>query len=134
MKPVDFPVIVIGAGITGIGAAYHLRASEMSYAILESKQDLGGVWNTHRWHGARCDSDFIKYSFSFKPFLSTRCLQDREQIQQYLRSVAEEFSILQHIRFNTCVTKAVFRRWSRRSRSTNSTSAPASSRLAPTMS
>jgi len=100
--------IIIGAGITGISAAYYLRAHDISYTILEAKQDLGGVWNTHRWHGARCDSDFIKYSFSFKPFLSAQCLQGRAQIQAYLRSVAKEFSILHHIRFNTRVIKAVF--------------------------
>jgi len=108
MNSRNFSVIVIGAGMTGIAAGYYLRASKISYAILESKQDLGGVWNTHRWHGARCDSDFIKYSFSFKPFISTRCLQGRKQIHEYLRSVAEEFSILQHVRFHTSVTKAVF--------------------------
>ncbi len=108
MNTRDFPVLVIGAGISGIGAGYYLGASGISYTILESQPDLGGVWNTHRWHGARCDSDFIKYSFSFKPFLSAHCLQGREQIQQYLRSVAEEFAILPHIRFNTCVSKAVF--------------------------
>ena len=101
-------VIIIGAGITGIGAAYHLRAANIAYTILEAHADVGGVWNTHRWHGARCDSDFIKYSFSFKPFLSGQCLQSREQIQAYLRAVAEEFSIIGHIRFNTRVTKAVF--------------------------
>jgi cation diffusion facilitator CzcD-associated flavoprotein CzcO len=104
----NFTVIIIGAGITGIGAAYHLRANGISYVILEGKQDVGGVWNTHRWHGARCDSDFIKYSFSFKPFLSAQCLQGQKQIQEYLRSVAEEFSILENIRFDTWVTKAVF--------------------------
>lgn len=101
-------VIIIGAGITGIGAAYHLRAAGIPYTILEAKADVGGVWNTHRWHGARCDSDFIKYSFGFKPFLSSQCLQGREQIQQYLRDVAQEFSILENIRFNTRVTRAVF--------------------------
>src|SRR6266850_2546787 len=115
MNSRNFSVIVIGAGITGIGAAYYLRANNISYAILEGKDDVGGVWNTHRWHGARCDSDFIKYSFSFKPYLSAQCLQGRQQIQQYLRSVAEEFSILENIRFNTRVTRAVFstreKRW-----------------------
>jgi cation diffusion facilitator CzcD-associated flavoprotein CzcO len=100
--------IIIGAGMTGIGAAYYLRANNISYTILEAKADLGGVWNTHRWHGARCDSDFIKYSFSFKPFLSAQCLQSRETIQQYLRSVATEYSIVENIRFATRVTKAVF--------------------------
>src|SRR2546425_10070454 len=108
-------VIIIGAGITGIGAGYYLRANDISYTMLEGKDDLGGVWNTHRWHGARCDSDFIKYSFSFKPFLSAQCLQSSATIRRYLRAVAEEFSILENIRFNTRVTKAVFstqaKRW-----------------------
>src|SRR5206468_4960543 len=81
-------VIIIGAGITGIGAGYYLRANDISYTILEGKDDLGGVWNTHRWHGARCDSDFIKYSFSFKPFLSAQCLQSSATIRRYLRAVA----------------------------------------------
>lgn len=101
-------VIIIGAGITGIGAAYHLGVNKISYIILEAADDLGGVWNTHRWHGARCDSDFIKYSYSFKPHLSPYRLQNREQIHRYLRSVAEDFGIMHSIRFNTRVTKAAF--------------------------
>jgi len=115
MKPTDFTVIVIGAGMTGIGAGYYLGARRIRYAILEAKPDLGGVWNTHRWHGARCDSDFIKYSFSFKPFLSAACLHGRERIHRYLHEVASEFRILEHIRFGTRVAKVVFdeaaRRW-----------------------
>ena len=101
-------VIIIGAGMTGIGAAYYLRANGIPYTILEAKSDLGGVWNTHRWHGARCDSDFIKYSFSFKPYLSAQCLQGREQIHDYLHGVAREFSITENIRFDCRVGKAVF--------------------------
>ena len=111
----DTTVIIVGAGMTGIGAAYYLRASGIPYLILEAKADLGGVWNTHRWHGARCDSDFIKYSYSFKPYLSDQCLQPREKIHEYLRGVAREFSILENIRFGTRVQRAVFdvdaRRW-----------------------
>ena len=76
--------------------------------MLEANGDVGGVWHTQRWHGARCDSDFIKYSFSFKPYLSPHCLQGRAEIQRYLRSVAEEFAILEHIRFGTRVTAASF--------------------------
>jgi cation diffusion facilitator CzcD-associated flavoprotein CzcO len=101
-------VIIVGAGMTGIGAAYYLRARGVSYAVLEASGDVGGVWHTHRWHGARCDSDFIKYSYSFRPFLSPQCLQGRETIQRYLRSVADDFGILPHIRFNTRVRRAVF--------------------------
>lgn len=100
--------IVIGAGITGIGAAYYLRESKASYVVLEADHDVGGVWLTQRWHGARCDSDFVKYSFSFKPHLSPRCLQDRDEIQRYLRGVTEEFGILANIRFGTRVLSAEF--------------------------
>jgi monooxygenase len=108
MKSTDTTAIIIGAGITGIGAAYYLRDSGIPYVVLEANSDVGGVWHTQRWHGARCDSDFIKYSFSFRPYLSPHCLQDRAEIQRYLRSVAEEFTILDQIRFNTLVTAASF--------------------------
>src|SRR5215470_18764216 len=104
----DPAVLIIGAGITGIGAAYHLGKSGISYTILEAGDDLGGVWRTHRWHGARCDSDFIKYSFSFKPFLSPQRLQSQDRIHRYLRSVAEEFGILPNVHLGARVTKAVF--------------------------
>ena len=100
--------IVVGAGITGIGAAYYLRKNNIPYIVLEANDDVGGVWHTQRWHGARCDSDFVKYSYSFKPSVSPRCLEDREEIQRYLRTVAEEFGIAANIRFNTRVVSAAF--------------------------
>jgi cation diffusion facilitator CzcD-associated flavoprotein CzcO len=104
----DYEVIIIGAGITGIGAAYYLRENALSYLVLEANKDLGGVWYTQRWHGARCDSDFVKYSYSFRPYVSPRCLHGREEIHGYLRSVAEEFEITDHIQFNTLVASAEF--------------------------
>ena len=100
--------LIVGSGITGIGAAYHLAQHNISYRILEAKPDLGGVWNCQRWHGARCDSDVIKYSFSFKPFLSDQCLHGQADLHAYLRSVAAEFGIERHIHFNTAVTRAAF--------------------------
>ena len=104
----DYTAIVIGAGITGIGAAYYLRDNDIPYLVLEANRDLGGVWYTQRWHGARCDSDFVKYSYSFRPHVSPQCLHSREEIHRYLRAVAEEFQILDRIRFNTLVTAAEF--------------------------
>jgi cation diffusion facilitator CzcD-associated flavoprotein CzcO len=101
-------VLIVGAGMTGIGVAYYLRTQGIPFEILEAREDVGGVWHAHRWHGARCDSDFIKYSYSFKPYLSDQCLQGRDEIQRYLRAVAEEFGILERIRFNTRVRRAVF--------------------------
>lgn len=108
MSARDFSAIVIGAGMTGIAAGYYLGARCIPYTILEAKSELGGVWNTHRWHGARCDSDVIKYSFSFRPYLSDCCLQGAPALQAYLRGVAEQFHILEKIRFCTPVTRADF--------------------------
>ena len=104
----DYTAIIIGAGITGIGAAYYLRDSGISYLVLEANKDLGGIWYTQRWHGARCDSDFVKYSYSFRPHVSPQCLHSREEIHRYLRSVAQEFEIIDRIRFSTLVTAAEF--------------------------
>ena len=101
-------VLVVGAGMTGIGAGYYLNRTNLPYIILEGNQHVGGVWHTHRWHGVRCDSDFIKYSFSFKPYLSPQCLHSGDTIRAYLRDVAAEFSILEHIRFDTRVLRAGF--------------------------
>lgn len=100
--------IIIGAGITGIGAAYHLGKAGIPYVVLEANDDVGGVWHTQRWHGARCDSDFVKYSFSFRPHVSEQCLHSRAEIQRYLRSVVEEFGILDRIRFGARVVSAAF--------------------------
>jgi cation diffusion facilitator CzcD-associated flavoprotein CzcO len=103
-----YDAIVIGAGISGIGAAYYLAKNGFSYRLLEQSGQVGGIWNSQRWHGSRCDSDFIKYSFSFKPFLSERCLEPRERIQGYLHEVAREFGILEHIQFDSRVVSAQF--------------------------
>jgi len=101
-------VIIVGAGMTGLAAAYHMARAGFSYTILEAAEDLGGVWRSHRWHGARCDSDFVKYSFGFRPHLSDACLQPREKIHAYLGDVADEFGMRRHIRFGTRVISAAF--------------------------
>jgi monooxygenase len=108
MKTNDTIAIIIGAGITGIGAAYYLGKNGIPYVVLEASDDVGGVWHTQRWHGARCDSDFVKYSFSFRPFVSPHCLHSRADIHRYLRGVAEEFGIVARTRFGTRVTSAAF--------------------------
>jgi cation diffusion facilitator CzcD-associated flavoprotein CzcO len=101
-------VLVVGAGVSGIGAAYYLGRRGIPYQVLEAADDVGGVWRTQRWHGARSDSDFIQYCFSFKPHLSGDRLLGREQIHSYLREVVRELGILERIRFGARVTKAVF--------------------------
>ena len=104
----DYSAIVVGAGMTGIAAGYYLGRRNIPYVVLEAKQDLGGVWNRHRWHGVRCDSDVIKYSFSFRPYLSDDCLQSGANLKAYLHGVAAEFGVLANIRFGVPVTRATF--------------------------
>jgi monooxygenase len=101
-------VLVVGAGITGLAAGYHLGAHGIPYTILERGDDVGGVWRTHRWHGARCDSEIAKYSFSFRPFLSRRRLETAAGIHGYLGAVSREFGIRDRVRFDTAVRRAVF--------------------------
>jgi cation diffusion facilitator CzcD-associated flavoprotein CzcO len=101
-------VIVVGAGITGIGAGYYLGRRNFSYTILEAADDVGGMWRTQRWHGVRSDSDFIQYCYSFRPYLAPERLQSGGRIQRYVREVAKELGIVQNIRFNTRVLRAVF--------------------------
>lgn len=108
MRTAAARVLIIGGGVTGIGTACYLGAHGIPYLILEATGSLGGVWARHRWHGARCDSSFIKYSFSFRPYLSRQRLQGSDRICAYLNDVAAEFGILPHIRFNALVEKARF--------------------------
>ncbi|MDH5185229.1 MAG: NAD(P)-binding protein, partial [Gammaproteobacteria bacterium] len=62
-------MIVIGAGVTGITAAYYFSKKKIPYIILEKSDKVGGVWSAQHWPGIRCDTDIIKYSFSFNPYL-----------------------------------------------------------------
>jgi len=103
------PVIIIGAGNHRHRCSLLFRRRQHPVPECSSATATwADVWNTHKWHGARCDSDIIKYSFSFKPLLSDTCLLDSDRIQDYLRSVAGEFGIPRNIRFDTRVNKAVF--------------------------
>ncbi len=67
----EFDVIVIGAGISGIGSAYHLQQQcpDKSFAILEAQDRFGGTWNTHKYPGVRSDSDLYTFGYRFKPWV-----------------------------------------------------------------
>lgn len=101
-------VIIIGAGITGIGASYYLSQANISHVILEKSAEVGGIWYSQRWPGIRCDSDIIKYSYSFKPFLSSQCLVSGEAIHNYLSTVSKEFGIQDKVMFGVTVEKVSF--------------------------
>ncbi|HEX7322679.1 MAG TPA: NAD(P)/FAD-dependent oxidoreductase [Mycobacterium sp.] len=110
MEETDFDVLIIGAGVSGIDAAYHLKTlrANTTFAVLEGKDEIGGTWNQFRYPGVRSDSDMPTYGFSFKPWASRRRLADGESILDYLREAIAENGIDQHIRFGYRVLAAEF--------------------------
>ncbi len=104
-------VLVIGAGISGIAAGYHLQheCPGKTYAILEARPAIGGTWDLFRYPGIRSDSDMYTLGFPFRPWDSNTSIADGASILQYVRDTAREFGIDQKIRFNH---KAVRASWS----------------------
>lgn len=103
-----FDVLVVGAGISGIGAGYHLQSKcpDKTYAILEGRHDIGGTWDLFRYPGIRSDSDMHTLGFSFRPWTDAKAIADGPSILKYLRETAEEYGIDKHIRFNSMVKRA----------------------------
>lgn len=103
-------VLIVGAGISGIGAGYHVQTAcpDRSYTILEGRPQLGGTWDLFRYPGVRSDSDMHTLGFSFKPWTAEKAIADGPAILEYLQETATEFGIEQHIRFNHLVTKAAW--------------------------
>ena len=101
-------VLIVGAGLSGIGAGYHLQAlcPDRTYAILEGRDDLGGTWDLFRYPGVRSDSDMHTLGYRFKPWTATKAIADGPSILAYLRETAAEFGIDRHIRFGHQVTRA----------------------------
>jgi len=94
-------VIIVGAGLTGIGAACHLntKCPDRSYLLLESRQAIGGTWDLFRYPGIRSDSDMHTLGYSFKPWVSKKSIADGPDILSYVREAATENAIDQHIRY-----------------------------------
>lgn len=105
-----FDVLVIGAGLSGIGAGYHLqtRCPGLSYAILESRNDLGGTWDLFRYPGIRSDSDMHTLGFPFRPWTEKKVVADGRAILRYLHDTAREHGIDRLIRFGHEVTRAAW--------------------------
>ncbi len=101
-------VLVVGAGISGIGAAYHLQTSspDRSFVILEGRSDIGGTWDLFRYPGVRSDSDMHTLGYSFKPWRHERAIADGPSILEYLRETVDEYGVERYIRFDHLVTTA----------------------------
>jgi len=105
-----FDVLVVGAGISGIGAAYHLQTScpDRTYAILEARADIGGTWDLFRYPGIRSDSDMYTLGYSFKPWTNAKAIADGPSILGYLREAVTEHGIDRHIRFRHRARRAAW--------------------------
>jgi cation diffusion facilitator CzcD-associated flavoprotein CzcO len=103
-----FDVLIVGAGLSGIGAAWRLRKQRPAdtYAILEARDAIGGTWDLFRYPGVRSDSDMFTLSYPFRPWRGAEALASGDKIRRYVEETAEEAGITRHIRFGTRVVRA----------------------------
>lgn len=108
MSSEHFDVIVVGAGLSGIGAGYHLQTNcaSKSYVILEGRTCIGGTWDLFRYPGVRSDSDMYTLGYSFKPWTDPKAIADGPAILEYVRETAREHGIDRKIRFQHRVVSA----------------------------
>ena len=101
-------VIIVGAGISGIGAAYNLQKNckTKTFSIIEGRNDLGGTWDLFKYPGIRSDSDMHTLGFRFKPWIDDKSIADGSSILKYLNETADEFNIREKILFNHKVVSA----------------------------
>ncbi|MBB5166586.1 NAD(P)/FAD-dependent oxidoreductase [Mycobacterium sp. AZCC_0083] len=101
-------VLIVGAGISGISAAWHLqdRSPSKTYAILERREGMGGTWDLFKYPGIRSDSDMFTLGFRFKPWTSAKAIADGPSILSYIKEAAAENGIDKNIRYNHQVTAA----------------------------
>ena len=107
----DVDVLIVGAGLSGIGAAWHLQkhCPSRSYTILEGRAASGGTWDLFRYPGVRSDSDMYTLGYKFKPWTDPQAIADGPSILSYVRDTARRFGIEPHIRYRH---KVVAARWS----------------------
>jgi monooxygenase len=101
-------VLIVGAGLSGIGAACHLRrdAPDRSFAILESRAAMGGTWDLFRYPGIRSDSDMQTLGYAFAPWKDALTIADGPSILRYVRQTAAEYRVEERVRFNRRVVSA----------------------------
>ena len=105
-----FDVLIVGAGLSGIGAAVHLgkRCPDKTYAIMEGRDAIGGTWDLFRYPGVRSDSDMHTLGYAFRPWTDAKAIADGPSILDYVRDTAAEYGVDRHIRFGHRATGAAW--------------------------
>ncbi|MCG8668009.1 MAG: NAD(P)/FAD-dependent oxidoreductase [Pseudomonadales bacterium] len=108
MRNEKVDVLIVGAGLSGIGAACHLKreAPHKSFAILEARDAMGGTWDLFRYPGIRSDSDMYTLGYNFKPWTNPKAIADGPSILSYIKETASEYHIDSHIRYGHQVKHA----------------------------
>jgi len=108
MTAVD--VLIVGAGISGISAAWHLQRAcpDHSFAMIEARADLGGTWDLFRYPGIRCDSDMFTLGYRFAPWPNPQSIAEAGPIKDYLRSTATQYGIAQRIEYGQRLVSAAW--------------------------
>ncbi len=103
-------VLIVGAGLSGIGAGYHLQANcpGKSYAVLEARDRIGGTWDLFKYPGIRSDSDMYTLGYRFRPWRESKSIADGSSILDYVRQAATDYGVAEKIRFNHRVLRAEF--------------------------
>jgi monooxygenase len=104
----DLDVLIVGAGLSGIGAAHRIATEhpQRSYAVLEAREAIGGTWDLFRYPGIRSDSDAFTMSYPFRPWVSRKAIAPGDEIRAYVQAAAADAGIDSHIRFGTTVRSA----------------------------
>ena len=107
-NPSVLDVLIVGAGLSGIGAARHLqkKCPASTWAILEARNAIGGTWDLFRYPGIRSDSDMHTLGYSFKPWTERKAIADGPSILRYIQSAADETAVASQIRFGHAVRRA----------------------------
>ena len=108
MTPEHMDVLIVGAGLSGIGAAVHLQKScpSKTWLILEGREAIGGTWDLFRYPGIRSDSDMFTLGYAFRPWQEAKAIADGPAILDYVRDTAREHRIERNIRFGHRVAAA----------------------------
>src|SRR5919107_1812637 len=107
-SPEHFDVVVVGAGLSGVGAGAHLTRNcpDKSFVVLEAREAMGGTWDLFRYPGIRSDSDMFTLGYRFRPWTGEKSIADGPSILDYVSTTARDYGVDKRIRYGLRVVRA----------------------------